>query len=258
MDIIGNLVSFFKKPERETKHQSPEGTCPICWGYQEYDHKIRQLFKDKQIDVNNHQDSYMLIQKFVIKHIDGIKLKQGKTQECPTCGIQNKPAMIRKSNEYKEPNMETKKPIKRNKNLQPLSRDHHHSLLLCWKIRTGFLKSISVERIKRYADWFFKHHIQPHFELEEKLLFPILGKRHELVKKAISEHRRLGRLFNDTENPSKSLGLIEEELEQHIRFEERVLFNEVQKIASEEQLSIILKLHNDEKFKDNTHDEFWT
>jgi len=154
-------------------------------------------------------------------------------------------------------NPEPKKPIKRNKNLQPLSRDHHHSLLLCWKIRTGFSKGVAVERIKRYADWFFEHHIHPHFDMEEKHLFPVLGNSNELVKEAIAEHRRLDRLFNDTDYIPKSLSLIEEELEKHIRFEERVLFNEIQKAASEEELKTISKLHTDEKFRDNTNDEFW-
>ncbi|HZJ20989.1 MAG TPA: hemerythrin domain-containing protein [Pricia sp.] len=153
--------------------------------------------------------------------------------------------------------METKKPIKRSRDLQPLSRDHHHSLLLCWKIRTGFSKDVAVERIKRYADWLFEHHIRPHFEIEEKHLFPILGNSNERVKKAISEHRRLRRLFNDTEDIDKTLSLIEEELEQHIRFEERILFSEIQKVATEEQLKTISKVHTDEKFRDNTDDEFW-
>jgi iron-sulfur cluster repair protein YtfE (RIC family) len=152
---------------------------------------------------------------------------------------------------------QSEKPIKRNKDLQPFSRDHHHSLLLCWKIRTGFSKGVSTERIKQYVDWFFEQHISPHFEMEEKYLFPILGDQHELVKKAISEHKRLGRLCADTETINESLSLIQEELEQHIRFEERVVYNEIQKIATEQQLKIISKLHSDEKFKDNTDDPFW-
>ena len=32
------------------------------------------------------------------------------------------------------------KPQKRHKALQPLSREHHHGLLLSWKIRSGFNK----------------------------------------------------------------------------------------------------------------------
>lgn len=78
-----------------------------------------------------------------------------------------------------------------------------------------------------------------------------------MVKKAITQHKRLHRLFGQTEDILKSLSLIEEELEKHIRFEERVLFNEIQKIATEKQLETILKLHTDEKFIDNTSDPFW-
>lgn len=88
MDFIENLINFLKKPKEETESKTPEGTCPLCWGYQEYDAKMRQLFKDKQIDVNNHRDRYMKVQKFVIENIDGIRLKKGKIKECPTCGPQ--------------------------------------------------------------------------------------------------------------------------------------------------------------------------
>lgn len=138
-----------------------------------------------------------------------------------------------------------------------VSRDHHHGLLLCWKIRTGFSKGVEVGRIKRYADWFFETHLVPHFDLEEKYIFPILGDKDELVKRALTEHRRLIRLFNDDREIEKSLSLIEEELEQHIRFEERVLFNEIQKVATQAQLKIISELHNKGNVQDNTSDEFW-
>lgn len=153
--------------------------------------------------------------------------------------------------------MEPKKPLKRHKSIQPLSRDHHHGLLLCWKIRTGFSKGVSPERIKRYTDWFFEQHIRPHFEIEETHLFPILGDQHELVKRALSEHQNLIGLFSDTEDISKSLSRIEEELEQHIRFEERILFGEIQKNATENQLKVISEVHTDQKFLENTQDVFW-
>jgi iron-sulfur cluster repair protein YtfE (RIC family) len=149
------------------------------------------------------------------------------------------------------------KPIKRDKNIQPLSRDHHHTLLLCWKIRKGFSKEVAPSRIKVYSNWFFENHVLPHFKLEEEYLFPVLGQEHEMVKKALAEHRRLERLFKDNKDISRSLSLIEEELELHIRYEERELFNEIQKQASPEQLKIILEVHKDELFQDNTEDEFW-
>ncbi|WP_335975679.1 hemerythrin domain-containing protein [Gaetbulibacter jejuensis] len=150
------------------------------------------------------------------------------------------------------------KPLKRHKALQPLSREHHHGLLLSWKLREGFKKNIEVKRMKTYTDWFFKTHLIPHFEMEEQYIFPLLGNDNDLIKRALTEHRRLKRLFTNDKDVSKALGLIEEELEQHIRFEERVLFKEIQKIATETQLQHIEKIHNpDEKFIDNLDDEFW-
>ena len=149
------------------------------------------------------------------------------------------------------------KPQKRHKALQPLSREHHHGLLLSWKIRSGFSKNIDPKRIRVYADWFFKNHLVPHFEIEEAHIFTILEKDNNLVKKALAEHRRLKRLFAENEDDVKTLSKIEEELEQHIRFEERVLFPEIQKTATEAQMLHIEKIHQPESFEDNLEDEFW-
>ena len=85
MDIIKTIVEFFKKPEAERIDQAPEGVCNLCWGIQEYDGKIRELYKDKQVDVNNHKDSYMLIQGFVKEQLDGYNIKDGIVHVCPNC-----------------------------------------------------------------------------------------------------------------------------------------------------------------------------
>ena len=148
-------------------------------------------------------------------------------------------------------------PIKRNEFLKPISREHHHGLLLCWKIRTGLKKNVAPERIKKYVDWFFEQYLLPHFEIEELYIFPILGNEHESVKKALSEHRRLARLCNSKTDLLKNLNLIEEELESHIRFEERVLFNEIQEVANKTQLEFIKESHSENNFVDNTNDPFW-
>ncbi len=153
--------------------------------------------------------------------------------------------------------MISNRPLKRALELQPLSHDHHHGLQLCWKIRTGFSKQIEVQRIKNYADWFFTTHLEPHFELEEKYIFTVLDPKNELVKQALTDHRRLKRLFSQTTDLEKSLGRIEEELEKHIRFEERVLFPEVQNEATPEQLSEINKIHTHETFVEKNDDAFW-
>ena len=149
------------------------------------------------------------------------------------------------------------KPQKRHKALQPLSREHHHGLLLSWKIRTGFSKDIDPKRIRTYADWFYTNHLIPHFEMEETHIFPILEDDNELVKRALAEHRRLKRLFEEREDDIKTLSKIEEELEQHIRFEERVLFPEIQKVATEDEFLHVEKIHQPEKFVDNEKDPFW-
>lgn len=85
MNIIKSITEFFKKPEEERVDQSPEGVCNLCWGIQEYDGKIRELYEDKQVDVNNHQASYMLIQGFVKDHVDGYHVKDGIVHVCPNC-----------------------------------------------------------------------------------------------------------------------------------------------------------------------------
>ncbi|MBO2542854.1 hemerythrin domain-containing protein [Salegentibacter sp. BDJ18] len=151
-----------------------------------------------------------------------------------------------------------KKPIKRHEALKPLSREHHHGLLLCWKIRQGVKKEVEVARIKAYTEWFKIHYLDPHFEAEEEYIFPVLGNEHELVKRALKEHRRLKRLFSQVTEVEIALNNIEEELDSHIRFEERVLFNEIQEVASAEQLANIEKHHNGIQFSDDDwQDHFW-
>lgn len=157
----------------------------------------------------------------------------------------------------KNNNFETDKPIKRSEFLKPLSREHHHGLLFCWKIRAGIKKNVEVSRIKKYSDWFYQNYLVPHFEVEEKYVFPILGNDNELIKKAVSEHRKMKQLFESTTEFEKKMGLIEEELKNHIRFEERILFDEIQKIATAEQLQSMEVNHSDEKYVDNLTDPFW-
>lgn len=141
--------------------------------------------------------------------------------------------------------MKTRNPIKRHNALQPFSRQHHFGLLFSWKIRKGLSNNIPLDRLMKFAAWFYKHEIEPHFDDEEKYLFPILEPGNELVERALKEHRRIKRLFNDKKNPERTLHRLEEELDAHIRFEERTLFNAIQKVATPEQLVKIEEIHDD-------------
>ncbi len=148
------------------------------------------------------------------------------------------------------------KPIKRHEALKPISREHHHGLLLCWKIRQGLSKDIAPKRIKAYVDWFWDTHLKFHFEVEEKHVFPVLANDHPLVIQVLEEHKQIHALIESKQDVLETLKTLEKVLDDHIRFEERVLFNEIQNIATPAQLSEI-DLHHNEIFTDTWEDEFW-
>ena len=154
--------------------------------------------------------------------------------------------------------MKSTTPIKRASELKPFSHDHHHGLLLCWKIKTGMAKNVELKRIKEYVDWFYQNHLQEHFELEEKYIFSILETGNEHIQQALKEHKRLNHLFEASSDLETNLKCIEKELEAHIRFEERILFAEIQKSATKEQLETIEEVHSKEAFLENEDANFWT
>src|SRR3954465_8976157 len=82
-----------------------------------------------------------------------------------------------------------KKPIKRNELLKTFSRDHHFSLLFCWKIRQGLRKEVAVERICKYVQYFWQQHLLPHFKEEELILFTSVDDK--AVQKALKEHKQI-------------------------------------------------------------------
>lgn len=79
-----NFKSLFQRPQKEPQAKSPE-QCAVCWGYQQYDSQFKTLYPDRQIDVNNHSYKYMRIQGMLTHYIDGMRLKKGEIQACPTC-----------------------------------------------------------------------------------------------------------------------------------------------------------------------------
>ena len=99
--------------------------------------------------------------------------------------------------------------------------------------------------------------MREYFEAEEKYVFTVLEENNELIQRALKEHRRLERLFKENENPKKSLSQLEEELDAHIRFEERILFNEIQKVATASQLEKISEIHAEKELQLEYHDPFW-
>lgn len=148
-------------------------------------------------------------------------------------------------------------PIKRHQALQPLSRDHHHGLLFCWKIRSGVKRGIDVSRMKAHANWFWNSHLDSHFAEEEAVVFPILGMENELIKQALAEHAELKKLFSQEEMDYEFLNYLQVALEKHIRFEERILFNEIQEVASPQQLAAVDQHNADEHEELEWEDDYW-
>jgi len=156
--------------------------------------------------------------------------------------------------------MEEIKPLKRSKELAPLSREHHDGLLFAWKIKQGLTNGTSIETLCNYTRWFWSNHIKPHFKEEEKVLVKFLPEDNALVKQMFREHAQIRDLVIslDKEPDLSSLQLLAEFVNNHIRFEERQLFPYAEQTLTPEQLNEIYKeLPNELQCDTQWKDEFW-
>ncbi|MDF3078836.1 MAG: hemerythrin protein [Sphingobacteriaceae bacterium] len=151
--------------------------------------------------------------------------------------------------------------MKRNINLQELSKDHHHGLLLGWKIRQGLQRKIAPEAIKNYVSYFVNEALLPHFREEEEVIFSSLADTDNLIQEALKEHSQIEDLAKRiSKKPNtENLNLLADLLDAHIRFEERTLFPHLEQNLTAEVLeSIGQELKNrHQPFIENYPDEFW-
>ena len=126
---------------------------------------------------------------------------------------------------------------KRHPSLIPLSQDHHHALALairCRKQALGQLNPGDPTAMKALAEEvkkFFLQNLKPHFEAEEKVLFPLINLHSRdaepLIAELLREHERIRKHVTalDKESElSKTLFDLGDLLDGHIRQEERTLF----------------------------------
>ncbi len=158
--------------------------------------------------------------------------------------------------------MSEEKPIKRNDNIAPLSREHHYGLLFCWKIKQGMKKEATPERIQKYIKYFWDEHLKEHFAKEEELLFSKIDDK--LCFDAIEQHVKIKKIIDDICNQNnlntEAYIRLTTLLEQHIRFEERTLFPFLELSIPPEQLKLIgtsLNRMHETPLIDNYPDEFW-
>lgn len=154
------------------------------------------------------------------------------------------------------------RPLKRHPALVPLSRDHHHALLLVWKIRQGLKQEAGDERISRYLLYFFRNFLEVHFREEEEHLFVLLETDDPLRLRAEQEHREIVSLvtaIGPGKDATSLLSPFADLLERHIRFEERELFSHIETIAGAHLAAVAdEKAHRAVPMeKELWEDEFW-
>jgi hemerythrin-like domain-containing protein len=134
----------------------------------------------------------------------------------------------------------------RDRNLIPLSHQHQHALALCVRIERA-LQAVPIDPGPWHAEIAldFEQEIQFHFTAEERVLFPAARQFVELgplVDELIEEHGQLRRHFARAQEgtmDARELGEFARLLSSHIRKEERRLFEEMQKLLSEEELAAV-------------------
>lgn len=124
--------------------------------------------------------------------------------------------------------------MKRHTALQQLSREHHTALKLARQARlaceTGHAAAIA--EAARAINACFPDELEPHFRIEEKDLLPALQAlgEEEAVRRTLAEHAELRALDRQLRQPdSASLMRFATLLADHVRFEERELFELAQR-----------------------------
>ncbi len=82
--IAKNIKNYFYKKEKgEETGIAPEGMCPNCWGYHEWEGEYYELKKDKHLIPGN--DIYeSFISKIVEKHVKTTHIHENQ-YICSTC-----------------------------------------------------------------------------------------------------------------------------------------------------------------------------
>ncbi len=134
----------------------------------------------------------------------------------------------------------------RDRNLVPLSHQHQHVLALCVRLDRALQAGpVDLEIWQAEIQDVFKHEICIHFSAEEKILFPAAERIVELqstVNELRAEHQTLRKLFEcATERRMEQVTLSEfvDALAQHIRKEERQLFEGMQGFMTADQLTAL-------------------
>ena len=135
--------------------------------------------------------------------------------------------------------------MKRDKSLHPLSWQHHDTLMACLMIKKGVNKQTSLPVLQAFTKHLWENELNHHFNVEENKLIPWLRQKNfpeYLIKSLINDHNLLRTLHLRLQNGGASHKLFlafSELLEQHVRFEERLIFEKVQDTMPLQELESI-------------------
>jgi hemerythrin-like domain-containing protein len=132
----------------------------------------------------------------------------------------------------------------RDKNLVPLSRQHQHALALCVRMeRASPIPESDLSAWQAEMVQHFRTEIRIHFEAEERIVFPAargFAELAPLVDELLSDHDWLRRQFDRAGTQSMSSNEVSEfarRLSEHIRKEERRLFERLQEVMRPQELA---------------------
>ena len=157
----------------------------------------------------------------------------------------------------------TLKPQKRDKSLVPFSRDHHYGLLFTWKLRQGLANGTSLEVMSRYVRHFWEHMLKAHCQEEEVVLDRLVKDNNPMRIRMEEEHQLLDaiveKILHGRRLTPELLNTLQQDLVDHIRWEERELFPYVQQVAEPEELALIGKMLEQkwQKPEDTFEPAFW-
>jgi mannose-6-phosphate isomerase-like protein (cupin superfamily) len=132
--------------------------------------------------------------------------------------------------------------VKRHPALVPLSHDHHHTLVRARDLRAAAsedepARQTAAERFLRH----FALHVVRHFREEEELVFPLLPLQPPELDLVLAQHQRIRALARRLrgEHGEELLAELGALLEEHVRLEERVVFELVQERVPEADLAAL-------------------
>lgn len=137
--------------------------------------------------------------------------------------------------------------MKRHPSLVPLSHDHHQELVRARALRKAAAGDADARLAAAGAFLdFFAHETLRHFREEEEAVFPLLGLDHPAIVRALREHNEIHgevRALRAREAggsvPPEALERLGSLVEAHVRWEERELFELVQREVAPERLEAL-------------------